>query len=95
MFFSTAGFACSLKRARRRGGGLLFSMRLVPAPFTQPVRRCDPAFSPPPPCASYSLQPLNVPDIASPERTEYTSNLIKIAEDADKQFPEREVEIFW
>jgi len=42
-----------------------------------------------------SLQPLNAPDIASPERTEYTSNLIKIAEDADKQFPEREVEIFW
>lgn len=39
-------------------------------------------------------QPLQPQDIASPPRTEYTSNLVRLAEDADK-FLENPPELFW
>jgi len=43
-----------------------------------------------------SLQPLTAPDIALPERTEYTSNLVRLAEEADKMDnSKRSVELYW
>jgi len=42
-----------------------------------------------------SVQPLTAPDIALPDRLEYTSNLVRLAEEADKMDIKRDIELYW